>query len=108
MNKLKHWYIEAFVLAIAWTVVSVLTSQPVAMSTYADVISATVLIVFIQFLFQASPPPGTATYLRLSYLSLLAAGFALVSAAPSVVIVFLSGYVFSLSIVYVIRQIQGA
>ncbi len=108
MNKLKYWYIEAFVLAITWTVVSVLANQPFAITTYADVISATVLIVFIQFLFQASPPLGTANYLRLSYLSLLVAGFALVSAAPSVVLVFLSGYVFSLSVVYLLRQIQGA
>lgn len=108
MNKLRCIYIEAIVLAAVWTVVSSFGNPLIVMSSYGDIISVAVLIVFIQFLFQAKPPVGTAMYLRLSYLSLLFAGFALVSNAPSIVNVFLSGYVFSLSMVYLVRQIKGA
>jgi hypothetical protein len=107
MNKIKYWYIEALVLAVIWTVASGFGNPSIVMASYSDIISVAVLIVFIQFLFQTTPPAGTANYLRLSYLSLLFVGFALASGAPQVIILFLSGYVFSLSIVYVLRQIQG-
>lgn len=107
MNKLQFWYVEALVLALIWTIAAGFGNPSIVMSSYGDIISVAVLIVFIQFLFQTSPPAGTANYLRLSYLSLLFVGFALVSGAPQVVVLFLSGYVFSLSIVYVLRQIQG-
>lgn len=108
MNKLRYFYLEAVVLAVGWTIVAQTTNQQTAMSSYADIISVAVLVVFVQFLFQAQPPAGTANYLRFSYLSLLFAGFALVSQAPQFVILFLSGYVFSLTMVYLLRQIKGA
>jgi hypothetical protein len=107
MTKFKYWYVEALVLALLWLLASELGTTLIAVTSYADLLSVAVLIVFIQFLFQAKPPVGTANYLRLSYVALFLTAFAVVAGVSSWIIVVLSGYVFSLSIVYVMRQIKG-
>jgi hypothetical protein len=107
MTKLKYWYLEAVGLALIWMFASQGATTLIAVTSFADLLSVAVLIVFIQFLFQAKPPVGTANYLRLSYVALLLTAFALVLGRSASIILFLSGYVFSLSIVYVIRQIKG-
>jgi hypothetical protein len=107
MSKVKYWYLEAVGLALLWVVAAQSATTLIAVSSFADLLSVAVLIVFIQFLFQAHPPVGTANYLRLSYGALLLTAFALVLGVSASILLFLSGYVFSLSIVYVIRQIHG-
>ena len=108
MNNLKSWYVDALGLAFAWTLISFITSSSIAIASFGDLINVAVLIVFVQFLFQADPPVYTSSYLRLSYGSLLLTGFAVIADLPSIVLVGLSGYVFSLSLVYLLRQIKGA
>jgi hypothetical protein len=107
MTKFKYWYLEAVGLALIWMFASQGGTTLIAVSSFADLLSVAVLIVFIQFLFQAHPPIGTGNYLRLSYVALLLTAFALVFGLSASILLFLSGYVFSLSIVYVIRQIHG-
>jgi hypothetical protein len=108
MNNLKAWYVDALGLAFAWTLISFITSSSIAIASFGDLINVAVLIVFVQFLFQADPPVYTGSYLRLSYGSLLLTGFAVIAELPELLLVFLSGYVFSLSLVYLLRQIKGA
>ncbi len=76
-----------------------------AVQSFADLTNVFVLIVFIQFLYQKKPPFGYNRYLLLSYGSLLWIAMMIIFDGPLLLLLFASGFVFSLSIVFLIWSI---
>jgi hypothetical protein len=105
MTILRRYFIDALILAILWTLGGVSLETSFYIQSYADLINVFVLVVFIQFLYQNKPPLGYQRYLVLSYTSLVYVAVSLLLDAPAVFIIFGSGLVFSLSIVFLLWSI---
>jgi hypothetical protein len=98
----NQWFPEAALASVFWAVISINNNLPLQFSSYADILSGFVLVVFIQFLYQASPPENYRNYLWLAY-GTLAVVFVFF-AEPSVN-VGASGYLVFLSLSFIFRTL---
>lgn len=100
--KNNPWFLEAFTATVFWVVIATSTDLGLQFSSYADILSGFVLVVFIQFLYQANPPEHYTRYLLLAY-STLAVVF--VFFQIPVVNVAASGYLVFLSLSFIFRSL---
>ena len=100
--KSNQWFFEAALASVFWSVIAINNDLPLQFSSYADILSGFVLVVFIQFLYQANPPDDYNRYLILAY-STLAVVFVFF-AEPSVNVV-ASGYLVFLSLSFIFRTL---
>jgi hypothetical protein len=107
MKWFFQYYIDALILSAVYTGTAMRQESPLAMQSYAELLSAVVMVVFVQFLFQATPPPGYRVYLRLAYGTLLLFSGVLVANGPLWGQVFLSGYLFFVTIIFLLRQLRA-
>lgn len=105
MRIIREYYVDALALGLLWTIGSVLMNTHVHVTGFSDLVSVFVLIVFVQFLYQGNQPALYQRYLLLSYGSLLWLALLLVFEGPMVLVLFGSGYVFSLSVVFLLWSI---
>jgi hypothetical protein len=105
MRIIREYYVDALALGLLWTFGSVLMNTHVHVGGFTDLINVFVLIVFVQFLYQGKQPPLYQRYLVLSYGSLLWLSLLLVFDGPMILVLFGSGYVFSLSVVFLLWSI---
>jgi len=105
MKIIREYFIDALALTLLWTLGSLWMETSLVVQSFADLINVFVLIVFVQFLYQKNPPLGYERYLLLSYGSLLWIAMMIIFEGPLVLLLFGSGFVFSLSIVFLIWSI---
>jgi hypothetical protein len=105
MKIIREYFIDALLLALLWTLGSLWMETSLVVQSFADLVNVFVLIVFVQFLYQKKPPFGYERYLLLSYGSLLWIAMMIIFEGPLVLLLFGSGFVFSLSIVFLIWSI---
>lgn len=100
--KSNSWFLEAFTATVFWVVIATQNNLALQFSSYADILSGFVLVVFIQFLYQANPPETYTRYLGLAY-GTLAVVF--VFFQIPVVNLAASGYLVFLSLSFIFRTL---
>ncbi len=100
--KINQWFPEAAFVSVFWAVIAINNNFPLQFSSYADILSGFVLIVFIQFLYQANPPENYRNYLWLAYSTLTVV---FVFFAEPAINIAASGYVVFLSLSFIFRSL---
>jgi membrane-associated HD superfamily phosphohydrolase len=100
--KTNQWFPEAALATVFWSVIAINNNLPLQFSSYADILSGFVLVVFIQFLYQANPPENYRSYLWLAYATL---AVVFVFFAEASVTIAASGYLVFLSLSFIFRTL---